>query len=261
VKERVYILATVRKPSLIDAATLVFRTLRVGFPTAAVTVQTNWFAPGSHHAMAEACRQVDARLEEPGFITQHDRWIARLLETAHEPFWLCDTDVVFFGSMENLGIEGEPYMVGEYQPAFLEEFTRTIHVERLHTCLLWMDPVRLRDRVREWHSRFPDPPAVQAMRVLVHQTYVPTPRGVLFYDSGAGLYHAVGGTRMPDNALERFEHLNAATYIDLIAPALADAPALAEVHRQVYENPSRAKGLRAGQAEYYRRRAPSETIH
>lgn len=251
-KERVYILATVRKPGLLPAATLVFETLRTGFPTAAITVQSNGCRPESLLALNEHCKAVDARLEAGMAPTQQDRWLTRLLEVAHEPFWICDTDIVFFGSMEGLGL---PYLAGEYQPTFLEEFTRTIHAERLHTALMYIDPVTVRDAVRQYQSRCPNAPSVDVQRVLIQQTYIPTPNGTVFYDTAAGLYHAIGGARFSDDILAKFEHLQCATYIDLIGPKLEDAPGLAALHQRVYEDPQAARGIRAEQQAYYKRRA------
>jgi len=253
VKERVYILATVRKPELIPAATLVFKTLRTGFPTAAVTVQCNGGNPESNRVLAECCRQANARLETGMALTQQDRWLARFIEVAHEPFWICDTDMVFFASMEGLNL---PRLAGEYQPTFIEEYTRTIHVDRLHTALLRVDPVAVRDAVRAYYSQYPCAPAVEVARVLVHQTYVPTPDGILFYDTAAGLYHAIGGSRFSNEICDRFEHLQCATYIDLIGPHLEDAPGLAAMHQRIYADPKAAKGIRSMQQDYYRRRAP-----
>jgi hypothetical protein len=252
----VYILATVRKPELLPAATLVFGTIRTGFPTAAITVQGNGLRPEFCTELATCCRQVNARFESGMAVTQLDRWLARLLSVAHEPFWICDTDMVFFGSMENLDLPGAPCMAGEYQPTFIEEYTRTIHMERLHTALLWINPVLLRDRLRMAESWFPSPPGFEVQRVQASLSYIHTPGGVLFYDTAAGLYHTAGGYRLSDDVLDRFEHLQCATYVDLIGPQLKDAPGLAAMHQRVYANPQAARGLRAVQREYYARRAP-----
>lgn len=250
--ERVHILVTVRKPGLYPAADLIFQTLRVGFPTAAVTVQANGCRPEILARLADRCEEVKAHLVTGMPPTQHDYWLGRLVEVSHEPFWICDTDMVFFDSMEGLNL---PALAGEYQPTFLEEFTGTIHVDRLHSALLWIRPVAVRDAIRQYCSKCPDPPAVQPERVLIHQTYIPTPNGTLFYDTAAGLYHAIGGKHFDQPVLARFEHLQCATYVDLIQPKLEDAPGLADLHQRVYSDPQAAKGIRAQQQAYYARRA------
>lgn len=246
----VHILATVRTPTLWPATTLVFKTLRTGFPTSLVMVWGNHLKPNDRSivvpsaALAGAVyRDIDA--------TSHDAWIENLINTQSQPFWICDTDMVFFGALDP-----RPSAIGfsgRYEPAFDEEWTGTRHVERLHTCLMYLDPVALRSQIREWQARIPSPWRDSAQFPLVRQHFVPVRGGpTLFYDTMAGLWQA--GLGMPFTPAQdaAFEHLHCATYANLVdAPSLAN---LSAVHNQVYANPQAARGLKQAQDQYYRER-------
>ena len=250
-KPTVHILATVRKPELLPAALLVFRTLRTGFPDAPVCVWGNGLEPWAAEAVAytAAGRGCEFRNLPK---TSHDEWIETLLQAANEPFWICDTDMVLFGEMK---APKATLFAGRYEPEFVEEWTGTRHMERLHTCLMWLNPVPLRCAIREYMGKIPAPWGNTAQFTLVRQTFVPlTKRQTLFYDTCAGLYHALGGTRFTPAQDAAFEHLYCGTYADLVtAPSLKD---LRAVHAQVYANPQAARGLKAQLDDYFARHKP-----
>jgi hypothetical protein len=249
--ETVHILATVRKPEMLAAALLVFRTLRVGFPDNPVRVWGNALEPASAEAVARAGREVGGEFLNLA-PTVHDHWIERLLAEESSPFWICDTDVVFFGAMTH---DPAAAVSGRLEPSFREEWTKTIKAERLHTCVQYFNPALLRPQMRAWMGQFPAPWGATAQFPLVRQHFIPQRAGaVLFYDSTAGLWQAGLGKPFDDKQNAAFEHLHCGTYADLISPHLAGG-GLQEVHQQIYDNPKLARGMRVEQDKYYKRQA------
>lgn len=249
--QKVHILATVREPHLLHAALLIFKTLRVGFPTADVHVWGNAIA----EPMATIVRR---RAEQEGChfrnvpLTMHDRWIETIIYHEHEPCWICDTDVIFWRAVEHWfdGLTVE--LAGRYEPTFWEEWTDTMRVERLHTCLMYINPVALRVAIRAWTGKMPYPFGNTAEYPLIRQTVCPWLHGKsIFYDSTAGLWHAGIGTPFNPNEDDSFDHLHAATYVDLISPHLTGMADLAQCQLAIYENPELARGLRHKQNEWY----------
>lgn len=248
-KSPVHILVTVRKPELLPAALLVFRTLRTGFPHSPVFVWGNALDVSSMTAVQHAVNATHCHFQNlPA--TSHDEWIENGICKLNEPFWICDTDVVFF--MEMMEPRGEVGFSGRREPEFDEEFTDTVHVERLHTAVMYLNPSVLRQQMREWMALIPAPWRYSAQFPFVRQNFVPVANGrTRFYDTMAGAYHAFGGT--PFDALQNasFEHLHCGTYADEVvklAPSLKD---LSAVHAVVFANPDAARGLAQKQAEYY----------
>lgn len=249
----VHILATVRKPELLEAALLVFRTLRVGFPTAPVFVWGNALPLEAEAAVAHAaqdCRAVFTNIP----VTVHDLWIENLLQESLEPFWICDTDVLFWESVERF--KPAPLLAGRLEPEFEEESTGTLHMERLHTALMWFNPAPLRAAMRAWMARIPAPWGHTGEFPFVRQHFVPL-RGerARFYDTCAGLWHAGLGTPWTEKQNDAFDHLHCATYIDLIGPHLSVE--LRQAHQAIYADHRVGKGMRHHQAKYYNRQRPA----
>lgn len=248
---KVHILATVRKSAMLDAALLVFRTLRVGFPTAEVTVWGNGIAPRLAGVVADAAGKAGARfVNGPG--TSHDVWVEGLLLVSGEAFWICDTDVVLWQCVERWFEHHKRVgWAGRFEREFDEEWTNTIHVARLHTALMWLNPAVLRGEMRAWMAKIPAPWGQSGQFPLVRQTFIPRRGGkTLFYDTCAGLYHALEGTPFTEEQDAAFDHLHCATYADLIS-----LKGLRESHLQIYEDIDLARGIRKRQDVYYAERA------
>lgn len=241
--EPVHILATCRKPELTNAATLVFRTLRTGFPSAPVTVHLNGEVENKG-AIVDAAMKADATvLEHPPTI--HHEWIKERLEQAKGPFWICDTDIVFWKSVEEWNPAGP--LCGAATPEFKDDWSRCVTMPRLHTSLLRFDPDKLhdkltalRDKVRV--TRFT--PLADLISPLV------LPAGV-FYDTCALLYEAVGGTPFTEAQLECYEHLNGATWVDELSESY---PGLDKMHAEVYADVNKSRGSHRMMDKFYRRR-------
>src|SRR5262245_22524253 len=100
-KEPVHILVTCYKPDLLPAATLVFKTLRVGFPEADVYV---WESINNHSQREKtraAVADTGAHWVGRGDYRNHDDWIGTLISHYRNPFWICDTDIVFWRRFEH----------------------------------------------------------------------------------------------------------------------------------------------------------------
>lgn len=274
----VHILATVRKPELLPAATLVFSTLRTGFPEAEVMVWGNGL-PGQGNG-AEAVLRSCAKSVGGGFTnlspTAHDVWIEGLVGRMYEPFWIVDTDVVFF-QRTHCQPRGT-MLAGRFEPEFIEEWTGTRHMARLHTAVMYIDPSAVRSAAREWMARIPQLWRNTAEFAWIRQLFVPLVRVIgdavervptgryvetLFYDTMAGVFQAVGGRAFDETEDLAFEHLHCGGYVDLIAGdkgAENFGKALQGFHERVFENPAAARGARLKQAEYYALRRPSDPL-
>jgi hypothetical protein len=254
VKCRVYILATVRKPELLPAALLVFRTLRVAFPNSEVRVVGNNLVGEALTAVEQAAWSKGASFYN-GAPAVHDHWIEGLVEGQMRPFWIVDTDVVFWRSMEDLTPDSDEVAIaGRFEPEFEEESTGTRHMERLHTAVMWCNPPALRASMRAWMAKIPAPWGLSAQFPFIRQHFVPLRNErTRFYDSTAGLWHAGIGTPFTEEQDDAFDHLHCGTYVDLIGPKLSCE--LQAAHQAIYADHTIAQGMRHQQAKYYERLA------
>lgn len=248
-KPVVHILATVRNPALREAALLVFRTIRVAFPTWEIRVYGNALAGQSNDQVAEAAAKAGALyMRMPP--TAHDEWILRLLETSTEPFLICDTDMVFWENMEDR-LHAPELISGRYEPGFNEEWTQSWHAERLHTCLMYLNPAGLRAATRHYLTKHVPSVFPKASVEFYRQHFVPRLGQLpLFYDTMAGVWHALSGEPFGELQNSCFEHLNCGSYVDEIGKTtgLKDLEAF---HRAVYADVNLARGLRVKQQEWY----------
>lgn len=248
-KTDVHILATHLEGESLKGLTLVFKTLRIGFPTSSIKVWGNGLNSHAESELRRAASDCDVYMTPR---IAHDLWIARLLDVSDRPFWICDTDIVFHSPVEGFPVDGSA-LAGRYEPAFIEPWSKTNKVDRLHTSLLRFDPNMIKGKVREWLGRyhpkgFPFLPDVE----LIRQHYVPvgSKNAPLFYDTCAGLYQAIGGLHFSDDQNKAFDHLHCGSYVRRMKGAV---PGLAEAHEAIYSGVVPAEKIRESQSEFYRR--------
>lgn len=244
----VFVLATCRKPELAAMTRLVFATLRVGFPTAAVTVFLN--GPDCEanctdiRSVAESA-QCKVVAHEP---TIHHKWIEKLTSSETEPFFILDTDVVFYEIFERFSFTTA--LAGWRIPEWKDEFTKTITRARLHTSLLYIDPVKVRDQVAKYQSRFP----VTDFNPLANLFYplcLPLKEEGHFYDTCGMLYHAIGGAAFTDEQLDCLFHFNFGTISDIVIPLLSNPEKMEWARHGVLNNTELGRGAWRQQMEYY----------
>jgi hypothetical protein len=254
----VLILTYCREPSLLESGTLlVFRTLRVGFPTAEITVIDNASLPAVRSAIIEAAEHAACAYvqREPEML--HEDFLREvMLGTAYEgPVVLLDPDVIFWRECESWHIER--LLAGRMLPEFMDEFTGCRTLERLHTSFLWIRDVgALRDRIWALRNRYfefdPFPPRMFA---LDGEWY----RGdTLSFLCGALPDEVQSFT---EQELDAYDHLFCGSHLDLVLPRIqADTRTfLRRAHAQAASDPSRLQGLWREQEQYFRLRSPVPT--
>lgn len=265
---KVYILATCRKPELLPATLLVFDTIRVGFPTASIDVHINGICCDPLRALEYKVMKVNGALYKMAQ-TIHHEWIESLIYRENEPFFICDTDVIFWDNFEKWDFSGHA-LAGRYIPQFYDEFSKCITRPRLHTSLLYIDPVEVRKQIKAYYNQFPDTP-FNPKPNLFYPMFHPLMEPVAsenaddrlfpfggrlftnyFYDTCSMLYHAIGGLPFNEEHLNCFDHLHCGTISDIIAPHLSIGKDLVAKHQAAFANPQLAKGCWKHQNEYFK---------
>lgn len=219
-KRKVYILATCRKAELIRGTTLVFDTLRVGFPTSEVMVCVNPCDLELRNEIHAACARAGVTniWNLPRYVVHHE-WISNVIQAADGPSVICDTDMIFLEKCEDWEFT-EP-LAGGFSGGFFDMFTNRLTQERLHTSLLFFEPKALRQAMREYEAITPDHPFKTQTNLIYPFYYSERQDDMvrhLFHDSCGLLYHAVGGQKFTKEQLACYKHVHAATYLDLVEP-------------------------------------------
>lgn len=251
---KINILVTINGADGLDAATLVFKTLRVGFPNNPVTVYLNGVAdwPVEHiKVVCSAAYSVGACVN-PTLKTIHHRWIESLIDIADEPFYILDTDVVFWKEFPK-GPPRDTAIWGEYVPRFHDPVSGAFTVDRLHTALMYIDSerfkhvVKLRARDIKFNETFT--PLVN----FIYPALIPFNVDYVFYDTMAAAYQAGLGARFTERETECFTHLHCATWVDQIGDRIKG---LKDLHKAVYTDINAAKQLRELQQKFYNEHKP-----
>lgn len=251
----VNILVTCRSKEILRGSTLVFDSLKTGFPTAHVTVYLNNIQDEScKQEIIKACEKAEVQnIIDLKSTTIHHAWIETLVMTENDPFFLLDTDVVFYESFEQFKFD--THLAGALSPEWDDEFTKSITRSRLHTSLLYVDPATVRGLVEEYLSQFPktefNPPAN-----LFYPLQLPLRDRSYFHDTCSLLYHAIGGAPFTPRQMDAYFHMHFGTCSDLVLPHLRNAKEMQQAREAVLSNPQLGRSAWRQQQAYYESRKP-----
>lgn len=251
----VFILTWCGYPDRIHGSTLVFNSLRVGFPSARVHVIDNESHPlvrPTIERLALRCeaefREVKSTISHPGFLD----WALRAY--VDEPIVFVDPDVTFWRNVEAWRIDG--LMAGRLIPAYDCPYTGCATQPRLHTSFLWVpSPRRLLEEIaviREARPEF-DP---------FGQRMFPLDGRWIRFDTASAAYLALPGRTQafgPDE-LDAYDHLFAGSNLNLVAGKLDEQGLRIMTDADEYSraNGSVPKGIWRQQQEWFESRKPRE---
>lgn len=245
-KPKVFILATCRNTELLPATLLVFNSLRMGFPTADVVVFDNGNSPEHRRAIAEKCDSTGCSLIEIPRTT-HVKWIEALFQAETVPFYLLDTDVAFWSKVEHW--QFDTAIAGRRMPQFFDLYTRCVTMTRLHTCLMYVNPAKVKAEVARCKESFVSDFGDNSLINLFKSFFCITPDGQrTYYDTAAMLSYHVSATDFNDEHNAAFDHLNCGSYADVVDPVYRG---LLDSHRKVYCDPHLLRGAWTRQKNFF----------
>src|SRR5690349_7960271 len=137
VAKHVHILTWCRWLEKLHGTTLIFRTLRVGFPNAHIRVVDNASRPDVRptiQRLAEDCGAEHVQLEQE---VRHHAFLADTLQAqAAGTAIFLDPDLCFWEEVEHWNFDA--LMAGRLLPKYNCEYTGCVSHPRLHTSFLWI---------------------------------------------------------------------------------------------------------------------------
>lgn len=247
-------LVTVRRPELLDAATLTLQTVRTGFPDGRLVVFGN-------DLDAETAAIVERRASQAGgefhnlTRQRHDLWLLwRLESSTADELVILDGDMVFHRDMARLKWnDAGNVLIGPHEPQHRNPLTGAIHQPRIHTCFWWCRPTALRRRLADYRASLPRVPWPMPWHPTA-QAWIPGDPPT-FHDTGAQLCRVVGASAFDARELTAFTHLHCGTWSDLAREKLPDVQAIhaAAIAGRLTETDF--AGIRQAQADWYARHA------
>lgn len=211
----VYILTFCRSTEAFYGTELIFKTLRVGFPNAKVTVVDNASLPEvrgeiERQAKENGCefRQID----NPGiahheFIEDTIRACAKSA-AGSQPLIFLDPDICMWESCEDFEFDG--LIAGRVFGEFYDKVTKTITLPRIHTSFYWVtNPRKLFSEIYKQKAIHLDfQPFLPYSFFLDGKWYR--------YDTGAGLFSILSGkvSFFTEEHFNRYDHLYAGSHLN-----------------------------------------------
>lgn len=242
----VHIFVSCRRPELQPLSLLVFRSLRVGFPTAPVVIHLNPSACDA--STVSACQRIGREIGATvigSSAHQHDEWIEDRLKSERDPIAIVDTDMVFYESVE--GWQFRHPIAGAYEPRHLNPVTKVVHWDRLHTSLLFVRPQDLRERIAGWTWRLPRLP-FKIQTSLFRQQWLVMAGHLVLADTNCLLYQATGGDAFTPEQRDAYSHLHCGTWSDVAGVSI---PGLKDLHARTLQDPEAARGCWRKFEEWY----------
>lgn len=223
---RVYIITYCRDLDLLYGSTLVFGSLRVGFPESEIVVIDNASLPEARAVIRNAAKGAGALFEEAPPGRRHHELLREIVRTADVPFAVVDPDVIFWSRFDQAG---SGLIEGRLIPTFRDPYTQCLTHERLHTSLLKIqDPSALRSAI-EQHSRFFEFDPIAP--VMVHRAGVWER-----FDTMGGIYSLLKAScrSFTIDELDHYDHLFCGSHADQVTETLGDAAGSFEaIHQAV----------------------------
>lgn len=267
----VKMLVTVPDRARIDACTLAFDTLRVGFPNAEIQVTVNNNIHGPSEVTGEVFRKIKDIGALPrwagnmvsGGMIHHAEWIRRMVmdetECGGRPVVILDPDVIFWKSCEDWEFSDETMLAGYHVPRMWNDFAKCVSVSRIHTSFMWFK-------------------RLSALRALIQETYpyshsatghyspcdpfMPAVRfdngKPLFWDSCSNLYQMLplwAVKNFDESHKACFDHLNSASFYDVMTERMPNPSGFKFAHDVLVHTPEKLKGIWSQVDEYYRAKA------
>lgn len=239
-----------------QASFLVFKTIRVGFPTAMVNVYIS--KEVDVQKWKENLPFNDLKIN---FITNdianlnHYQWIEALMKKSRNgnPFIILDTDIVFHESVEHFKYNADEPLSGRFIPAYANEVANAFEMSRLHTSFLYINPDVINKRLAFYHESLPQSEFFKTANP-VHSLLIPSVAGGIFYDTCSILYGMVNGKPFNEKQLDCYDHLQSGTLMPLIEGRLSDIK-LRDAHKAILADLKLIKGQWRAQQAYYERHA------
>lgn len=231
-----------------DSASIVFETLRTGFPSAEIEVGV---AGGSHGKLG-LMKSLGCKVHFYPYM-YHPDWIRARVNGYDGPMVLLDGDVIFHEKAEHW--EFEKMLAGYCVPMIWNDFSKCIAFPRLHTSFLWIkDTKELRrqiiDAYPESRQDFgeycpfdPFSPRVMFIHGKPH-----------YWDTCCGLYQALGGTHFNEKQKAAYTHLHSASFYDVMIERLENKKGFEYLHREAYKEKEMMKLYQKSVENYYRER-------
>lgn len=239
----VYIITRCTDLDLKASATLVFDSIRVGFPTWNIYCYYLGDFEEVEIEVKKKCKKYNIILYELSLKKFNYEVISLLIDQSQNDFLVVDSDIVFWKNLE--WYKPLKNLAGRHIPRYYESFVKGFSEERLHTSLLYFSNIPdLRKLIKESFDSKTDFTPYNVFKPVVVKNNGTT----LFYDSCSILYNAIGGEAFGKDVLECYDHLFCGSFHKEVAK---DKPEMDKFFNSVFADHRQLRGIHRSQNKYW----------
>lgn len=229
----------------IRTATLVFQTIRVGFPWSDIVCEYTG-NPKHLPEIRSLCSKYDVTCATSHpFKTTNDIIISDRIQHHNGEVVFIDSDMIFWESVEDF--KPSRLISGRVIPQYVCPYTKMTNIARVHPSFLWVKNCHFL-RVQTTSpvsSRFVPNNIIKPAVVFDGGRWI-------FYDTCASLSNILGAQSFTEDMLNKYDHLFASTFVKEVAKETVELLHLPSLHNSIYNNPQLAKGMWKEQDKYFR---------
>ena len=251
--KHVYILTWCDRLESLYGTTLVFKTLRVGFPTATIHIVDNASLPVVRSLLRQHAEDCGAEFTQLTQAVAHHDFLEQMLQRqAKGTAVFVDPDICFWETVEAWDFAA--LMAGRLLPQYECEYTGCLTHARLHTSLLWIPDIQaLLQTIQTLQAQFFE---FQPFRPSMFRLDDRWQR----FDTTAALYAAIPQQMyaFAEAQLDAYDHLFCGTHLRSVAPRIRPDYALLfeRMHQSVQFDHRALKGAWRLQDDYFRSLVP-----
>jgi hypothetical protein len=225
-----------------SSATCIFKSFRVGFPTADHIVYDNASVSVDWPCYSRYWNEVG-----------HWRFLEEIINFVNEPICFVDPDVVFYADVESKLKNIDKLVAGRYCPHYWNPVEEANEVDRLHTSLLYIsDPKKLRELIKLNTCKNYTVSPYQGFHLFFQKRK-------FIYDTFANAYHKIGRDNcyhFEADILDSYTHLISGSMLDYVSSRLPGGERLKELHKMAERAPESVRGFWKENDEFYRNNPP-----
>lgn len=241
---KIFIPVMCRNEEHLESSLLIFKTLRIGFPSFDVEVHIDYDSICKSQIIDELGKNNLRYIITPEHFSTY-KWTEELIREEQDPFIILDTDVIFYENCEGIGFYST--LMGCLIPEFFDPYTEAWTQPRLHNSFLYINPAKF----CAYANRIVELEYVPVAS-LIKPLLIPSKLKSIFYDTLAIAYNIMYCQVFPETVLDKYCHLHCGSLLNTVGESFLPEVNLKEVHKQVCANPALGKGMWRQQKEWYK---------
>ena len=219
---KVFVLLTCYEDVDLWGNCLFYDSIRNSFPDDEIYVYDNASEPQYSSIFKERTKQIDAEYQLIPFRCSLSDFVLKLIDQEVEPFYLVDPDTIWFDPLIQ---HYDAAIAGRFMPKFYNFYGGTNELPRIHTCCMFIDPIRCRSIME---SSIHDDRLIHASVFSWNHMNYKLDTFSLFY-----ILYPDQCVIFSDDESRKFAHLFCGTHISQVKNSI---PELLELHKMIQSN-------------------------